>query len=387
MSIQLTCPSGHTLTIADTWAGRAGRCPVCKAPVQVPVAVSVPPVDPTPTPAEIRTVGAARTHDSIPPSALEATPQKVPQRPESKPASAPRLTDRPASAPSKSVSVNVASTSSDAPRASRPPPPLPAHSLREELNPAAVDSVVAEINLSRFMEGKVARPQSGAAQANVAAPPQITAPPMTTLPPPLNGPSGHLVAPGSESPNALEPVRHVIEPTLAPATTIVAAASSALGLKVSSERAPDQRHMGYRFDSDKRWTVYYLAVAMAALSLFSMIPALPHWNLAAAPAWARAVWLLSLLQLAYVVWVASIPDWATLWSSMIVYTVVAALYGLTMMVALTTPVVDIVPLDLTDLRRQAVLWCLVVVLLACLLAYFCGRAAWRWRRTLELLHL
>jgi hypothetical protein len=111
----------------------------------------------------------------------------------------------------------------------------------------------------------------------------------------------------------------------------------------------------------------------------------PHANLGFAPNWARAVLLLSLLQLAYGAWVASIPDWSTLRASMIVMTAIAAMYGLTMTVALTTSPEHTLPLDLTDMRRQAVLWCGCVMLLACLLAYFCGRAAWRWRRTLELL--
>ena len=154
----------------------------------------------------------------------------------------------------------------------------------------------------------------------------------------------------------------------------------------SAETITSRARTGYRPDSDKRLTVYYLATAMGALSVFALAPALPHWNLGSAPGWARAIWLLSLLQLAYVAWVVSIPDWTTLWSSMIVFTIVAALYGLTMTVALTTPQADGVPLDLTDVRRQAVLWCAGVMLLAFLVAYCCGRAAWRWRRTFELLH-
>jgi hypothetical protein len=144
---------------------------------------------------------------------------------------------------------------------------------------------------------------------------------------------------------------------------------------------------GYKPDADKRHTVYYLAAAMAAQSAFCMLPALPHWNLGAAPDWARAVMLLSLLQMAYAAWLASIPDWATLRSSMILFTVVAALYGLTMTITLSTPAENPLPLDLTEVRRQAVLWCAGVVLLASLLAYGCGRAAWRWRRMLELLHV
>jgi hypothetical protein len=131
--------------------------------------------------------------------------------------------------------------------------------------------------------------------------------------------------------------------------------------------------------------VYFLAVAMAALSLYCLVPALSYMNLAAAPNWARAALLLSLLQLAYAAWLASIPDWAALRSSMILFTVVAALYGLTMTITLSTPAESRLPLDLSEVRRQAVLWCASVVLLSSLLAYGCGRAAWRWRRTLQLL--
>jgi hypothetical protein len=145
--------------------------------------------------------------------------------------------------------------------------------------------------------------------------------------------------------------------------------------------------VGYQPDADKRRTVYFLAVAMAALSLYCLVPALSHLNLAAAPNWARAALLLSLLQLAYAAWLASIPDWAALRSSMILFTVVAALYGLTMTITLSTPAENPLPFELGEVRRQAVLWCASVVLLSSLLAYGCGRAAWRWRRMLQLLHV
>lgn len=36
MSIQLVCPNGHVLRVKDSFAGRKGLCPVCKAPIQVP---------------------------------------------------------------------------------------------------------------------------------------------------------------------------------------------------------------------------------------------------------------------------------------------------------------------------------------------------------------
>jgi RNA polymerase subunit RPABC4/transcription elongation factor Spt4 len=37
MTIQLVCPNGHRLTAKESNAGKTGKCPVCKAPVTIPV--------------------------------------------------------------------------------------------------------------------------------------------------------------------------------------------------------------------------------------------------------------------------------------------------------------------------------------------------------------
>ncbi|MBN1912666.1 MAG: hypothetical protein JW818_23290 [Pirellulales bacterium] len=36
MSIQIRCPNGHVLRVKESFAGRIGLCPACKAPVKVP---------------------------------------------------------------------------------------------------------------------------------------------------------------------------------------------------------------------------------------------------------------------------------------------------------------------------------------------------------------
>ncbi|HUT10882.1 MAG TPA: hypothetical protein VMY42_10320 [Thermoguttaceae bacterium] len=36
MSIRVTCPNGHALVVNDSFAGKAGLCPQCKARVRVP---------------------------------------------------------------------------------------------------------------------------------------------------------------------------------------------------------------------------------------------------------------------------------------------------------------------------------------------------------------
>jgi hypothetical protein len=36
MSIRCVCPNGHPLTVSESLAGKAGLCPLCRAPVRVP---------------------------------------------------------------------------------------------------------------------------------------------------------------------------------------------------------------------------------------------------------------------------------------------------------------------------------------------------------------
>jgi hypothetical protein len=41
MSIRVVCPNGHALRVADSFAGKTGLCPVCKARLKVPRPVDV----------------------------------------------------------------------------------------------------------------------------------------------------------------------------------------------------------------------------------------------------------------------------------------------------------------------------------------------------------
>ena len=37
MAIHIKCPNGHGLTAKESNAGKTGKCPICKAPVTIPV--------------------------------------------------------------------------------------------------------------------------------------------------------------------------------------------------------------------------------------------------------------------------------------------------------------------------------------------------------------
>jgi hypothetical protein len=273
--------------------------------------------------------------------------------------------------------------SAEASPALKAPPPLPPNPIvtLDNLSKRAIDDVVAEFGApsTNAEDGASASPRRTDFQVR----PQSTTDGRTAFQGRPEHTTDDQVPPQHQTVVQVPLQTTASKPVASAAKRIIRATEDPPTTPAAPTIAPSPT--GYQPDADKRWTVYYLASSIIALALFCMAPALPHWNLGAAPAWARAVLLVSLLQLAYGAWVASIPDWATLRISMIVLTAIAALYGLTMTVALTTPPENALPLDLTDVRRQAVLWCAGVLLLASLVAYFCGRAAWRWRRTLELL--
>jgi len=45
MPIQLVCPNGHRLTAQESSAGKSGKCPVCQAPVSIPIPNRSPSAD------------------------------------------------------------------------------------------------------------------------------------------------------------------------------------------------------------------------------------------------------------------------------------------------------------------------------------------------------
>ena len=131
---------------------------------------------------------------------------------------------------------------------------------------------------------------------------------------------------------------------------------------------------------DLRRTSHRIAIGLAVISLIAISPALKHWDLAAAPAWARAALLWSALQLAYAVWLTSVPDWSALWVAMIVFATTATLYGTVGTVALAMPPEFELPLDLAPIRSTATLWCFTMAAIMIGAAYGCGRAAQRAKR-------
>lgn len=141
-----------------------------------------------------------------------------------------------------------------------------------------------------------------------------------------------------------------------------------------------------RPDAGKLQTVYMLSLGLIALALFGAAPAIRDLNVITAPGWVWVVMLTAALQIVYVAWMLSLPDWSTVWIGMIVYAAAAAVYGLGWALLGLTPAdneINLLGLDGLD-RGQAAGWCAAIALLTLLMTYACGRVSSRWRRAWEL---
>jgi hypothetical protein len=145
---------------------------------------------------------------------------------------------------------------------------------------------------------------------------------------------------------------------------------------------------GYLPDRHKLEGTYWLGAMLLVVTWVEMIPAIsqsvqaefPFLAISAAPAWAQVVLAIGLLQLVYIVWMVTLPDWSTVWTMMLVYGAVSAAYGFALAATLLTPRDQELMLQLELVRRLTPLWCGAMVLLTFLAAFLCGRTSTRWHR-------
>ena len=149
---------------------------------------------------------------------------------------------------------------------------------------------------------------------------------------------------------------------------------------------------GVEYDWIKRWPVYQLGMWVIAVAVVSVIPALldvighaPQADSAGISRWALALLLAGGLQIAYAVYLMQLPDWGTAWVMSIVMlvfaTAYAALLGALTLANQQSQFVQFLELGDKLPGRQATTWCLMMLALSGLLAYFSGRISFRWRRT------
>lgn len=131
----------------------------------------------------------------------------------------------------------------------------------------------------------------------------------------------------------------------------------------------------------KRQLVRWTALAVALLACFQAAPAVRFLNLLYAPEWAKWVVVLAALQVGFAMYLAILPSWPSLWTTMVVLGGLAAIYAAAMAIVAATPAGRPLLFELDDWRRTAAPWAACNVLLLGLLAYGCGRTATRWQRS------
>ena len=143
--------------------------------------------------------------------------------------------------------------------------------------------------------------------------------------------------------------------------------------------------LGYRPDRIHRTSVYWLATGQALLACFTAIPA--FWQMGAeqiAP-WIYVVLMLAFLQGAYAAWLCLSPDYSSAQVAMFASGLIAAIYAAATAVCWLTEARTGGWFHIGSLKmiygNKPALWCAAVMLLASLVAYFCGHVSYRWQKT------
>lgn len=141
-----------------------------------------------------------------------------------------------------------------------------------------------------------------------------------------------------------------------------------------------KQQRGYYADGERRQTVYWLAAALVLVAVIGFLPARQHYALMSAPTWAVVLWMITALQVAYIVYLVSIPDWSTTWVAMLVFAGIAAIYGFTLALAIWTAGSEELRFGLEPIRANVARWCGGMLLLSFLAAFMCGRISHMWHK-------
>lgn len=128
---------------------------------------------------------------------------------------------------------------------------------------------------------------------------------------------------------------------------------------------------------------YIVSSVAGALAFLGACPALLALRHPPVAGWVWLVLLLTLIEIAYALWLASLPDWSTLWVGMALGAAVAVLYALVLVAAMATPESRSLPIGLDDVRSSLGGWAVLLLVSHSALAYVAGWISSRWRRDYE----
>jgi hypothetical protein len=160
---------------------------------------------------------------------------------------------------------------------------------------------------------------------------------------------------------------------------------------VSPQVAADSPLPGVEHIWIRRWPLYQLGIWVIVAAVVSVIPVLldvvahfQNGESAGISRWALTLLLASGLQVVYAVYLLQLPDWSTAWVMSIVMlafaTGYAALLGALTLANEQSQFVQFLELGDKMPGNQATIWCLAMLGVFGLLAYFSGRLSFRWRR-------
>jgi hypothetical protein len=160
---------------------------------------------------------------------------------------------------------------------------------------------------------------------------------------------------------------------------------------VTKEAAPRPVHPLVP-DHNHQLAIYQLAAALIAAALFGVAPAV--WDIVEyvqipesqfVARWALVLLLLGAVQIAYTIYLVQLPDWTSVWVITVYLLFLAAIYAAVLGLVLISSESGLVvgALQLADKLAggKAVLWCLCMVGVSTILAFFAGRLSARWHKT------
>ena len=393
MKIRFHCPAGHPLSVPHGLVGKRVRCAHCKQIARVPASstramtaeghakpVAAPKPLPPPKPSS----------KSLP----EPLPKPARPRPKRRPAAAPSTeAETPQRSLPKLKSMLALLLKSELvsklnPKRNRPSHQKPAQERAKKPTSSRWSDTMPELPPEKLPIAKGSEPSDKAATATADRQQKAEPEPSESkTDKPRSRWSGRKSrrdrkrAKGSADVAAATTGSKDLEPT-APPLPKPRVAKRKRAVRRPTVMPPDV----CRPDEGRLATVKWLALILAVVVLFSTGPVFVrmHWNLQTAPGWARIVVLMAVLQGVYIAWMLNHPDWASVWVVMLVFAIVASIYGTATAMVLATPLEKPMLLGMEEVRHTATAWCGAVLSAMTLATYLCGRTSAKWRRIFEL---
>lgn len=364
MPFRMKCSAGHSLIVPDSRAGKTVRCPRCEVLVEVPqrpraieplvnASVEVPtPKLPAELPQESLAVPPIAPPVVVPAVAAEVAKEvvKVPA-PVIKPVVAPPVQQ-------KTVAVVVANEGAFAPAVISPS------------TVAATPQIPSPVE--KVPPVKVA-----------AAPIAVTTPAPVHLPP--------VVVP--------KPVANkVVEKPSPVAAEKPAVTSSVVSLPIAEEAQAAARPVMLAATIDPSTQLWGKQIALGLLvtALFSSAPGL--WDFVDylrnpeemfVARWALVLLVLGTLQAAYATYLWQLADWTSLWVvtllSLAIASGFAMMLGIVLVAGEESQLIGALQLQDRLIGNKAHLWCLCMIAVYTVVAFFAGRACTHWHRREQLL--